>query len=87
MHSFIKPEAHPKQKPFRLTRGGKPYKRLQLAVLERDKWICQQCFKYTEAPPHHMKKISQGGDDVIENMVTLCIGCHDKYPNWTRQVK
>ena len=78
---------YPTNKPFRLTRGGKPYKALQIAVLERDDWICQQCDRYTEAPPHHLQKLSQGGQDVIENLISLCIRCHDKYPNWKERVK
>jgi 5-methylcytosine-specific restriction endonuclease McrA len=77
----------PKNRPFRLSRGGEPYKRLQIAVLVRDDYICQQCYSYTEASPHHMHKLSQGGADVIENMVALCVHCHDKYPNWKRRVE
>ncbi len=77
----------PKHKAFRLTRSGKPYERLQIAVLERDRYTCQQCDNYTEAPPHHIHKLSQGGSDVIDNMVCLCHVCHDKYPNWKRRVE
>ncbi len=77
----------PTSKPFRLSRGGEPYKRLQIAVLERDDWTCQQCFRYCESPPHHMHKLSQGGADVIENMVSLCVVCHDLFPNWKRRLK
>ncbi len=73
-------------KPFRLSRGGKPYEQLQIAVLERDDYTCQQCDKWTEAPPHHIQKLSQGGSDTLDNMVTLCTYCHDKYPNWKRRV-
>ena len=73
------------KKPIRLK--GKAYEDLQGAVLKRDRNICQQCNRWNENPPHHVKKRSQGGQDVIENMVTLCIVCHDKYPNWKRRVE
>ncbi len=74
-------------KPFRLSRGGEPYKRLQIAVLERDDYTCQQFIRPTESPPHHIQKLSQGGADVIENMVSLCVTCHDNYPNRKRRVE
>ncbi len=74
-------------KPFRLLRGGKPYKRLQIAVLERDDYMCQQCDEWNESPPHHVIKVSQGGSDTLDNMVSLCVVCHDKYPNWKERVK
>jgi len=73
------------KKPIRLK--GKAKKDLQIAVLSRDRFACQQCFAYTEAPPHHIKKVSQGGEDIIDNMVALCIVCHDKHPNWKRRVE
>ena len=73
------------KKPIRRLKG-KAKKLLQMDVLERDRYTCQQCGAWTLAPPHHIKKISQGGDDIMENMVTLCIVCHDKYPNWKERV-
>ena len=27
---------------------------------------------------HHMKSRSQLGDDVMDNLITLCVGCHSK---------
>ena len=54
------------------------YKQLQLAVLERDNFACQHCHRYTEAPPHHIIYRSQGGDDSMENLITLCMYCHRK---------
>jgi len=77
---------HPKPKRIKLKRGSKKYKDLQKRVLQRDGHICQQCFTHTNAPPHHINKVSQGGDDVESNMVTLCIQCHDQYPNWKERV-
>ena len=28
---------------------------------------------------HHRKRRSQLGGDVMDNLITLCVGCHGKY--------
>ena len=66
----------PKNKPIRLK--GKKYKALQYAVLKRDDFTCQKCGCWTTAPPHHIKFRSSGGSDTMENMITLCMKCHEK---------
>jgi len=76
----------PKSKIVRLRRGSTAYKALQMLVLVRDNFTCQQCRRHTKAPPHHILKISQGGSDVPENMTCLCTICHDLYPNWTETI-
>ena len=64
---------------------GKRYKALQLNVLERDNFTCQNCGRHTQAPPHHIIYRSHGGADTMENMITLCgpmeINCHDDVHN------
>ena len=80
MKSNPKPKHKKRKKKGRLS--GKAKKDLQIAVLERDNFTCLNCGRYTEASPHHWPKISQGGQDIAEHMYTLCIICHDKYPNW-----
>jgi len=60
---------------------GEAYKKLQVEVLERDGFTCQECGRWTENPPHHIKFRSQGGDDTVENLITLCNGCHYKKHN------
>ena len=75
----------PKTKQIRLT--GQAKKNLQIAVLERDNYTCQQCDEWTQAQPHHVHKVGQGGDDILSNMVCLCHVCHDKYPNWKEKVE
>jgi len=66
--------------PIRLSRHK--YKQLQIAVLERDGFTCQYCGRHTEASPHHRRYRSQGGDDSLENLITLCgpleNDCHRK---------
>ena len=64
----------PKNKQIKLT--NKQYKLLKEKVSKRDKNICQLCYKYTKASPHHVIFRSQGGSDVIENLITLCHKCH-----------
>ena len=66
----------PKTKQIRLK--GKKYKKLQYAVLRRDDFTCQKCGCYTVSAPHHIKKTSQGGSDIMENMIAICLKCHEK---------
>ena len=82
----ILPNAMIKKPIIRLKRGSKAYKDLQRRVLARDVWTCQQCFAFTEAPPHHIKKLSQGGSDIMDNMVALCVECHNAWPNWKEKI-
>jgi len=69
----------PKKKPIRLKRHK--YKQLQIAVLERDNFKCQYCDCYTENAPHHIIYRSHGGDDSMENLITLC-GLFENNCHW-----
>ena len=66
--------------PIRLSRNK--YKQLQTDVLNRDGFKCQICGCFTQDAPHHIIYRSQGGDDSLENMTTLCglmeNDCHRK---------
>lgn len=53
-------------------------KKLQIEVLIRDNFTCQHCGCFTEGPPHHKKKLSQGGSDTAENLEAICLECHAK---------
>ena len=66
--------ANPKKKRIKLTNGQ--YRKLSKMVLKRDNKTCQHCGCYTESPPHHVKHRSQGGDDSMDNLITLCWRCH-----------
>jgi hypothetical protein len=54
----------------------------------RDGGVCQNCKKNligAESPDlssraefHHIRPVSEGGDDSLENIVTLCHACHMK---------
>jgi hypothetical protein len=54
-------------------------------VLERDNYCCTECGwpngykrKARELHIHHIIPLSQGGDNSIENLATLCHICHKK---------
>ena len=52
----------------------------QRQVFERDGFKCRHCKKgKTELHAHHLKARSQGGEDTLENLVTLDKECHVKY--------
>jgi len=71
-------EGFPKRKPVRLR--GKDLQALVRKVMQRDGWQCRnrECQERRHLSVHHVIPRSQGGEDVEENMITLCIpNCHD----------
>ena len=68
----------PDPKPTTIRKGGRAYRQLQVLVLRRDNFTCQKCGRHTLAPPHHIIKRSQGGSDTMDNLVTLCMDCHER---------
>jgi len=75
----MKVKQYPKNKPIRLT--GRAKRELAEKVWKIDNYTCQCPFCTGEAQidrfPHHIKYKSQGGADVMENLITLCVMCHD----------
>jgi ATP-dependent DNA helicase RecQ len=67
-----------RQKQPRLKLSPEEYNILRTWVLERDGWRCQECGSMEGLEVHHKKPRSQLGDDVMENLMTLCVGCHGK---------
>jgi len=51
---------------------------LRLVVLNRDRWRCQNCGSMQNLEVHHLIFRSHGGQDLEENLITLCCGCHSK---------
>jgi hypothetical protein len=52
---------------------------LRIATLMRDGYQCTQCGKKnTRMDAHHIIWKENGGKDTIENLITLCKGCHQK---------
>jgi 5-methylcytosine-specific restriction endonuclease McrA len=66
------------QKKPRLKLPFGEYLSLRDAVLKRDGWRCQKCGSLIRLEVHHLIKRSQLGDDVMDNLITLCVHCHRK---------
>jgi 5-methylcytosine-specific restriction endonuclease McrA len=47
------------------------------AVYTRDDWHCRYCNRNESLTPHHVVYQSAGGGDTLDNLVTLCIKCHN----------
>jgi 5-methylcytosine-specific restriction endonuclease McrA len=47
------------------------------AVYNRDGWHCRHCNKNSQLTPHHVIYRSAGGTDDLNNLLTLCMKCHD----------
>ena len=70
--------ARVRQKRPRLKLDPTKYAIVRARVLERDGWRCQECGSMESLEVHHMKPRSLLGDDVMHNLITLCVSCHGK---------
>jgi len=52
------------------------YKELRDQVLARDGWRCQSCGSSRNLQVHHLRARSKLGDDILENLISLCASCH-----------
>ncbi len=67
--------------PFKYPRfrlDPESYRLLRQAVLQRDRWRCQSCGSVEGLEVHHIISRGQLGDDVEDNLITLCWSCHRK---------
>lgn len=55
----------------------KKYAALCKAVLQRDGWKCRSCRSRSTLHCHHIVFRSHGGEDTMDNLITLCSSCHD----------
>lgn len=46
------------------------------ACKQRDNHLCQKCFRQDGLQAHHIIALVDGGEDILENLITLCAGCH-----------
>ncbi len=67
----------PRRQP-RLKLNPEEYDLVRKEVLERDGWRCQDCGAMKDLQVHHIKRRSQLGADVAQNLITLCASCHGK---------
>ena len=65
-----------RRKQPRLRLDPASYRDLCRKVLARDGWRCQFCSRMTQLKVHHQQSRSRSGDDVEENLITLCSECH-----------
>lgn len=55
------------------------WRELRLQVLERDGFTCQHCWDepaVSRLIAHHIVEVEDGGPDTMDNLLTLCRGCH-----------
>jgi 5-methylcytosine-specific restriction endonuclease McrA len=67
-----------RQKHPRLKLSLEDYNLLRKRVLERDGWRCQNCGSSKDLHVHHLAKRSKLGDDALNNLITLCVICHQR---------
>lgn len=65
-------------KPARLRLDPVSYERLRQQVLRRDSWRCQSCGTMSNLGVHHKRFRSHAGEDSEENLITLCVCCHEE---------
>jgi len=54
------------------------YDSLRLQILRRDGWRCQACGTMSNLEVHHKLFRSHSGDESEENLITLCVDCHEE---------
>ena len=71
---------HGKSSEIKLLRAGDDNKKWRLAVLKRDLYACQRCFKKGYLEVHHKKSFTNHPElrFNIDNGITLCPSCHSK---------
>lgn len=67
-------DLHPGHPRLRLP--PEQYAALCKRVLVRDGWRCQECGPLQDLQVHHLKARSKLGEDVLQNLITLCRRCH-----------
>jgi len=60
----------------RLRLDLKSFQLLRNSILRRDGWRCQSCGSRLALEVHHITPRSKLGDDVEDNLITLCWECH-----------
>lgn len=45
-------------------------------VFKRDNGKCTKCYSKEGLHYHHIKRYADGGEDIVENLILLCVNCH-----------
>lgn len=64
-----------------LTEKGKmlrEFVKIRGIVLDRDDYTCVHCGNTDRIQVHHIQALSAGGDNMADNLITLCYKCHMK---------
>ena len=72
------------QKLPRLRLDPVSYEMLRQKILRRDGWRCQSCGAISNLEVHHKQFRSHAGDDSDENLIILCVGCHEAMHSQSR---
>lgn len=59
------------------------YERNKRLMYRRDGWHCRHCNTTQNLTPHHIELRSQGGMDDLDNLITLCLHCHNSVHDGT----
>jgi 5-methylcytosine-specific restriction endonuclease McrA len=77
LEPLYKPKRTPKSKrPPNPQKHSRIVDPLALKRAARD--YCQLCGKWGVTQVHHIVYRSQGGGDVDDNLISLCVDCHNK---------
>jgi len=52
---------------------------LRKHVLDRDNRVCVKCYRASDLEVHHITSKQDGGEDSLENLITLCEHCHAEW--------
>ena len=55
---------------------SRTWQELRGVVRERDSWRCRECGRAGRLEVHHKIPLKDGGSNALENLLTLCVGCH-----------
>jgi len=58
--------------------NAEKYDQLRQGVLWRDGWRCQFCGTMSNLEVHHKEFRSLSGQDIEQNLITLCRACHSR---------
>jgi 5-methylcytosine-specific restriction endonuclease McrA len=66
-------------KPNKYKYNQLTWKETEIVVFNRDRCKCMACFKRSKSLTcHHIIPRCEGGSDDIDNLITLCIKCHNE---------
>ena len=68
----------PTQQAYREFLKTDDWRQIRAARLEMDDWECTRCHRTRNLQVHHLSYRNPWGQENLEDLVTLCQGCHYK---------